>query len=349
MDNTRCLTLLLLLLVVQSCDPGKAPADEGGYFKVTGQTMGSVYNITYRDDEGRNLKPDIDQLLIEINQDVSTYIDESTISKFNQSDSFLDLETDGNQHFLKNVHEAKRIFEVTGGAFDPTVMPLVNYWGFGYDGRHKVSKVDSVKVDSLLELVGFQKVGLSTEGTSIEKRVPGMQLDFSGCAKGYAIDAVGNLLEEKGIENYLVEIGRDTKAKGLNSKGNAWRIAISLPKEGAALNEFHSIVELKDMALATSGNYQNFYEVNGIKYSHTIHPKTGYPERNKILSASVFAPDGMTADAYATAFMVMGLEEAFALAERLEEVDAYFIYRESDAQMGVMATSNSPSSTAVSD
>ena len=311
--------------------------------RITGQTMGTTYHISYRDELGRDLKAEIDRLLEEVNLEVSTYIEESTISRFNRGGRDFALGPELPEHFLENFRTSLQVYEATRGAYDPTVMPLVNYWGFGYAGRKKVSRVDSLKIDSLRHFVGLNKIRLEEgQPAKLQKELAEVQLDFSACAKGYAIDAVGNLLEQKQISDYMVEIGREVKVSGVSSRNSDWRIGIVFPEEGASPTELHSIVMLKDQAMATSGNYQNYYEVGGVRYAHTISPQTGYPERNSLLSASVFASECMVADAYATAFMVMGPQPALELAERLEGIEAFLICRSDSGGMEVLATSGVP-------
>lgn len=215
---------------------------------------------------------------------------------------------------------------MTGGAFDPTVMPLVNAWGFGPD---KEMKHDSAYIDSLKQLVGFDKIRFSKQRVS--KSDPRIQLDFSASAKGYGVDVVAAFLEDKGIKDLFIEIGGEVVAKGKNLYTNdIWKIGI-LDPDSDEINQFYTaIVGLKDRAMATSGNYFNYYIENGIKYSHTISPFTGYPIRHPLLSASVFANDCMTADALATACMVVGHEKAIEIAENHPEIDVFLVY--SDAQ-----------------
>jgi FAD:protein FMN transferase len=320
------------------------------YLTLEGQTMGTYYRVTYGDAQQRDFQGSIDSLLQAINLEVSTYIPEATISRFNQAEVSFDLRTDprsgeagayANRHFLPNFLKAKEVYAQTEGYFDPTVMPLVNYWGFGYTPKKPVEQADSAKVQELLLLVGFGQVELLVQGedTLLQKARPGVQLDFSAIAKGYGVDEVGRFLAAQGIENFLVDIGGEALSRGRSPRGDAWRIGINRPQEDAAVDEIQVAVPLDNRAIATSGNYRNFYEVDGLKYSHTINPKTGFPERNTLLSASVFAPDCMTADAFATAFMTMGLERAFALANQLPDIEAYFIYGLPD---GGMATRYTP-------
>ena len=293
--------------------------------------MGTYYQVTYADSLQRSFKADIDALLLALNQEVSTYIDTASISVFNRSDQGIPLAYNpfgqdvphDNQHLLQNFQAAKSISARTAGAFDPTVMPLVNYWGFGYTEKREVTRVDSARVDSLQRLVGMENVFLRND--SLLKTHPGVQLDFSAIAKGYGVDQIAVFLHEQGIQDYYVEIGGEVVARGKSPRGDYWRIGISDPREGAGLQDIQTAVPLIDQALATSGNYRNVYEVNGQKYSHTINPRTGFPERSRLLSASVFAPDCMTADAYATACMVAGPEQALAFAKKNEQIEVYLI------------------------
>ncbi len=331
---------LIVLLAFSACkqDQTKQPATSR-YVVLEGETMGTYYGLNYGDSLGRNFQAAVDSLLLEINLGVSTYIESSVISKFNQAESTLKLEDTlqgPERYFLDNFYAAKSVFHRSGGAFDPTVMPLVNYWGFGYTPKRPVLSVDSVKVDSLLRYVGFDKISL--RGGVLTKSLPGVQLDFGGCAKGYGVDAMGRLLESKGIYNYLVNIGGEVRARGVNAKGLVWTIGINKPVEDGSLEDVQATHTLKDRCVSTSGNYRNFYEVNGVKYSHTINPKTGFPERTTLLSASVFSDSSVISDAFGTAFMVLGKEKAFKLAQTLKGVDAFLIYGKSDGSMGTQFT-----------
>jgi thiamine biosynthesis lipoprotein len=341
--------LFALLLTLAACAPeGNKSPENPDYSIVEGETMGTYYRVTYKDVKGDDLKPTFDSLLRALNLEVSTYIPQSTISRFNQADSLFDLGTHpvkgdsepyGNEHFIANYQKAVEIAQASDGYFDPTVMPLVNYWGFGYEERN-MAQVDSAKVDSLLQYIGVDKVNLDLYDNSkiIRKALPGVKIDFSAIAKGYGVDLLGRTLESRGIKDYLVDIGGETLAKGQSPRQTDWKLGISLPDETAQLSDLQTTVPLRNQALATSGNYRNFYELDGVKYSHTINPKTGYPERNTLLSASVFAPDCMTADAYATAFMTLGTERAFELASSLPTIEAYFIYSRQDGIMDVRYT-----------
>ena len=340
--------LALLLAFLLSCSSGEQQAS-GPYAKLAGETMGTTYRIAYSDPQGRDFQQAVDSLLEWVNLEVSTYIGQSTISRFNQADSLFNLayhprtqEAEGhsNRHFLANYFKAREVYENSEGYFDPTIMPLVNYWGFGYTPKKAVQAVDSVAIDSLMNFVGFDKVHFTVNGEDslLVKATPGVQLDFSALAKGYGVDAVARLLASRGIQDYMVEIGGEVAARGQSPRGGDWKIGINVPREDAGMQDIQTAVPLHNQALATSGNYRNFYEVNGAKYSHTISPFTGFPERSILLSASVFAPDCMTADAYATAFMAMGLDKAFALASRLPGIEGYFLYNQEDGALGVRYT-----------
>ena len=340
----RNLFSLLVILCLLSC----STSEDTAYATINGETMGTYYKVTYNPSTYKVNKEACDQLLVEINNEVSTYIDSSTISKFNQTERELNI--DGNTlyssldsgtsgHFMANFMAAKEVFKKSRGYFDPTVMPLVNYWGFGYTEKKKVTAIDSLLIDSLLQFVGFDKVSMTMETPYVvNKTLPGVQLDFSALAKGYAVDELAELLERNGIVDYLVDIGGEIRARGISPKNKLWTVGINTPKEDAGLSEVHTAVPLANQAIATSGNYRNFYEVDGKKYSHTISPSTGFPERNSLLSASVFAEDCMTADAFATAFMTMGLDKAFSLATNTKDLEAFFIFGQEDGSMGVKFT-----------
>jgi FAD:protein FMN transferase len=296
--------------------------------------MGTYYRVTYFDPEGRDVQASIDSLLEAINAEVSTYIPTATISRFNQSAEAFELEG-AQPHFRANFLRAREIYALTDGAFDPTVMPLVNYWGFGYTPKAPVTRVDSMVVDSLRQLVGFAAVlGLESPAqTKLKKPLPGVQLDFSAIAKGYAVDRIGVLLAERGIRDVLVDIGGEARAWGQSPRGDAWRMGINIPEEQADLKALFASLPLQDRAMATSGNYRNVYTVGGQTFSHTIHPRTGFPERNTLLSATILADDCMSADALATACMVLGMEAARDLILQLPGVDGLLIFGGPDGTM----------------
>ncbi len=297
--------------------------------------MGTTYSVKAH--VAKLNQSDIENALFSVNQSLSTYIDTSLISAFNQCDSGMILENDDlSGMFVDNYRISREIHDLSGGAFDPTVMPLVNLWGFGYAEKQKNQLPDSLEVDSVRSLVGFNKISLVDHNgkNAISKSSPKVQLDFSAVAKGYGVDKLADLIEEKGGRAYMVEIGGEVRVKGQPSDGRRWTIGINKPEENAGNSEIQAIVELKDQAMATSGNYRNFYEVNGVKVSHSINPSTGYPERSSLLSATIVHPKCAYADAMATACMILGLEEAKDLINMNEAYEAYFIYGLEDGSFG---------------
>ncbi len=308
---------------------------------IQGETMGTTFSISYLDSTGIDLMDALEFLLIDFNQSVSTYIADSEIATFNQSDS---ITIDKKGHFFRNYVIARTVYQQTDGWFNPAVMPLVNYWGFGYKGKDIVQQIDSAAVKSLLQLVQFNSIVSKEKGDSIilSKTIEGLELDFSAIAKGDAVDAVGRLLESKGVVHYYVEIGGEIRARGHTITGHPWRSGIRQPQEGASKRAIQVAIQLKDVSVATSGNYENYLEdqQTGQKYAHTINPKTGYPEKNNLLSASVFAADCAAADAYATAFMAMGLEKTKALLMQMPALQAYLIYADTKGVIQVYTTDN---------
>lgn len=288
-----------------------------GKMTLSGKTMGTTYNITYLDEESRDLQSSIDSLLVVFNQSLSTYIPESELSQFNLGDTL-----DFNLPYLLPVLEAsQKVYENTNGAFDPTVGPLVNIWGFGPSGPELK---DSVDIKNLLATVGFSKIEFDQK--QLRKKVAGIYLDFSAIAKGYGSDVVAEFLKNKSVSNYLVEIGGELVANGTNEKGELWKVGVNRPEESANASDLISIIALQDRGMATSGNYRNYYVRDSVKISHTINPATGYPVNHNLLSATVLAKDCMTADAYATAMMVMGTEKAIALDSTINEIEVFLIY-----------------------
>jgi len=312
------LVLLSAILVVWTYRQSKSEKP----IKIEGETMGTTYHITYFDSRGRNLKPSVDSLLLVFNQSLNTYFPNSEITQFNEGKSRkFEL-----PFFLPVLRSSREITEQSEGAFDPTVMPLVNAWGFG---PGKKIKPDSVQVDSIRDFIGFDKIRFNED--SLWKEDDRVQLDFSAIAKGYGVDEVARLIRSKGIENLFVEIGGEISATGKNLQTKkSWEAGVLDPSSTYANQSFKAYVSLSDKAMATSGNYFNYYEEDGKKFSHTIDPSTGYPIQREILSASVFAKDCMTADGWATAFMVMGHEKAIDILSKHPELDAFLIYSDAN-------------------
>ncbi|PZX57985.1 FAD:protein FMN transferase [Algoriphagus chordae] len=295
----------------------ETPVSVAGKMILSGKTMGTTYNITYLDEESRDLQTSIDSLLEVFNESLSTYIPDSELSQFNLDDT-LDFKL---PYLLPVLEASKKVYDNTNGAFDPTVGPLVNIWGFGPGGPELK---DSVDIKNLLKTVGFDKIAF--DQNQLRKKVQGIYLDFSAIAKGYGSDVVADYLKNKGISNYLVEIGGELVAKGQNEKGELWKVGVNRPEVSANASALLGIIALKDKGMATSGNYRNFYVRDSVKISHTINPATGYPVNHTLLSATVVADNCMMADAYATAMMVMGKDEAISLDEKLDEIEVFLIY-----------------------
>lgn len=285
---------------------------------IQGYTMGTItYNVKYVASEVEGLDEMISKELIAFNQSLSTYIADSEISRLNETGS-LKYES---KFFFPVLKASKKIFKQTNGTFDPSVGPLVQAWGFGPD--KSIPNLDSTKVDSLKGVIGFDQVNFDQEEVSLPAN---FQLDFSAIAKGYAVDIVAELLEEKGISRYLVEIGGEVRCRGENDEEKPWSLGIEDPTVSTEEQRLMAIVRLKDLSLATSGNYRNYYEKDGQIFAHIIDPRTGFTAKHNLLSASVFASDCMTADAYATAFMVLGLEYSKEILKG-QNLDAILIYR----------------------
>lgn len=285
-----------------------------------GMVFGTVYHITYQ--SSKSLQKDIEAELAKVDASLSPFNERSIITAVNEN-----RDTVVNKMFSDVFALAMKISDSTNGAFDITVAPLVNAWGFGFKGGAMPSRH---QVDSLKALVGYHKVSL-TNGR-VSKTDPRIMLDCSSIAKGYGCDVVAKFLIAKGIDNYMVEIGGEIVTRGISEKRLPWKIGVTKPTDDS-LNvnqEIQTIINVTDKAMATSGNYRNFYYKNGRKYAHTIDPSTGYPVQHNILSSTVIADDCATADAYATAFMVMGLDKAKTILSRHPELMAYFILASDD-------------------
>ena len=294
-----------------------------------GLIFGTVYKITYQHDE--NLKEKIEAELKHFDGSLSPFNDTATITRINRNEDIVP------DSFFTNVfRRSAEISKETDGAFDITVASLANVWGFGFK---KGVFPDSAMIDSLLELTGYEKVKLSEEG-KIVKQDDRIMLSCSAIAKGYAVDVIAQLLKKEGIRNFMVDIGGEVVVSGQNPQNGAWRIGLNKPiDDSLAVNqELQAVLQVTDLGMATSGNYRNFYYKDGKKYAHTIDPRTGYPVQHNILSATVIAKDCMSADAYATAFMVMGLEEAERFADAHPDIEACFIYADEEGKFQTYMT-----------
>ncbi len=334
-DFTTCLmntsirliliTLLSALLLV-ACKPDTYRFNEGTIF-------GTVYHLTYQAD--KDLQRQVEAELNRFDAELSMFNPNSTLSRISAHDT-TPFNLNSYPWVLRVIQKSLDYSALTDGAFDITVAPLVNAWGFGFAQSGAVTQAT---VDSLLTIVGSHRLSL-TKGF-LRKSDNRVQLDASAIAKGYACDVVAELLEKNGVSNYLVEIGGEMALKGKNPNGTPWRVGINSPEDDSTSSnlEWMEKLTLTDRCVATSGNYRRFYVKNGKRYAHTIDPHTGYPVQHSLLSATVVAEDCLTADALATAFMVMGVEKAMILAERLPDVDALFICAGDSGALTVSGTS----------
>ena len=300
------------------------------YHNDKGMVFGTTYSITYQADS--SLHTSIKKELQKVDEALSPFNKQSVITAVNENRNMT-----VNKMFADVFLMAEKISEDTDGAFDITVAPLVNAWGFGVKSGKHPSHHD---IDSLKTIIGYKKVSLND--LRVTKTDPRVMLDCSSIAKGYGSDAVAAMLERHGVKNYMVEIGGEIVTKGISQKRMPWKIGVTKPIDDSLSlsQEIQCIINVTDKAMATSGNYRNFYYHGGKKYAHTIDPKTGYPVQHSILSATVIANNCATADAYATAFMVMGMEKAQKLLERHPELMAYIIFADKD---GIIQTWCSPS------
>lgn len=322
----KLLIILFSVFIIISCKQ----TPKTTYLSFSGFTQGTTYSITYESIDSINYQKEVDYLLAEFDTSLSTYIPSSFISKINRNEwNKMD------DYLITVLEKSQEVYKMTDGAFDITVAPLVNAWGFGFSNKEEMT---NAKVDSILEFVGFDKI--SFHDSIITKSDPRIMLDMNAIAQGYSVDVIADFLERKGISNYLVEIGGELKTKGLNSKGKEWKIGIDKPFDNNLMpgENLQAIIKLTNKSLATSGNYRKFYEHNGVKYSHTINPKTGYSVNHSLLSTTVIANDCITADAYATAFMVLGLEKSYELAMQLPDIEAYFVYSNENGEFQVKET-----------
>jgi thiamine biosynthesis lipoprotein len=298
--------------------------------RIAGNAQGSTYHITYYDKKNRNLQPEIEKILADFDKSVSTYLPTSIISRINTNEKNVTVD----KYFIACFNKAKEVWKNTEGAFDPTVYPLVNAWGFGPGKKQKLEKA---QIDSILQFVGFDLISL--KGNKVIKKDPRVALDFNAFAQGYSVDVVSEFLNSKGIQAYIVEIGGEVYAKGKKPNGDNWTIGIEKPVDNkSSQNPLKAIVKLENLAIATSGNYRKFFIEDGIRYAHHIDPKTGYPTKNNLLSASIFSKECISSDANATGVLVMGLEKAKEFLQQHPELQAYLIYSDDQGNYQVYET-----------
>lgn len=322
--------LLILWLVSTWTAPARAHDDP---IVFSGKTMGTTYQIKFFPGPGfipRDLESKIRGCLDEINRSMSVFEPESEISRFNalrETDTPFPVSGD----FYKVLETAAYIHRITGGAWDGTVKPLVDLWGFGAPGaRYRPPAPE--KIREAMKTMGFDRIRLSGNRALVKKNA-GVTLDLASIAKGYGVDRLAALLKDAGIRNFLVEIGGEVYASGQKPGGTPWQIGINAPRPDALLNRVYKAVPLKDIALATSGDYRNFFEHQGVRYSHVIDPRTGYPVRNGVVSVSVLANTCTLADGLATALMVLGPEKGVDLVDGLESVECLILVNQKDASV----------------
>lgn len=324
-----CIYLFSIVILFTS-----ACREKPEFSNFAGTAQGTTYSIVFENSPKLDpfaLKAEIEKILDDFDMSLSLYKDSSILSRINRNEDVMP-----DEYFIEVFRRSVEISYLTKGAFDITVGPLVRAWGFGPD-EHK--DVSAQKVDSLLRLVGIDKLKL-TDG-KIVKSDPRVKLDFNAIAQGYSVDVLSNYLLEKGIKNSLVEIGGEVRARG-SKNGNPWRIGIDRPEDNNMIpgQNLSAVMEMEDRSLATSGNYRKFYVENGIKYSHTINPFSGYPAKNRLLSATILASDCATADGIATACMVMGKEKSIEFLDLHPEYDAYLIYSDEEGNFKTWMSEN---------
>lgn len=322
--------LFLLILTFLNC----ADKDSSDYDRLEGSAFGTTYHITMKPGNSTIGERQIDSLIQGINRSLSTYDPESAISRINRGDTTVLVDP----YFVEVFNKSGRINSDSDGAFDPTIGVLVNAWGFGPGPA--IPDMDQQKVDSLMQTVGFYRLKLS-RGKLI-KPSPNTFIDFNAIAKGYGVDVIGRFLEERGVKDYLVEIGGEIRARGLNDKGQPWKVAIEEPNFDGS-RSFQAIIELNNESIATSGNYRKFKvdSETGEKYAHTIDPRTGYPSKSKLLSVSVIGSmDCADADGYATAFMAMGLMHTKVYLQNHKRMKAFLIFADDNGEIKTFKTPN---------
>lgn len=320
-------------------------SSENNFYTIEGFAQGTTYQIKYEASHDLKIKREIDSLLQDFDWHLSTYLDSSLISDFNNADvhSYCQIVSS----IIANCFlESRKIYEVTDGAFNPAVYPLVDFWGF-YDMANKEHQPTREEIDSILKFIVFDSTAIqlvqnkwidtdelsANELCKVDAR---LKLDFNAIAQGFSVDLIGLFLKSWGVENYMVELGGEVKCRGVNAYGNLWKIGIDRPSDGASVANrvLNAAVLVDNKGLATSGNYRKFYELNGIKYAHTIDPRTGMPVSHSLLSTTVVSDKASVSDAYATAFMVLGVEKTKLFLEKHEELDldVYLIYANANGE-----------------
>jgi len=309
----------IILVFVISANLLFSCKQSGNYINNRGFTQGTIYSIKYESPKGTDYEEEIKQLLHDFSASLSTYLPTSLISRINQNDTTVVVD----DYFRTVFNKAAEVNRASDGVFDITIAPIVNLWGFGFTGN--VPDINPEKIDSLMQYVGMDKVRIA--GDKVIKDLPGVMLDVNAIAKGYSADVVADFLKAKGCRNFSVEIGGEVVTQGVNANGHIWYVVIEKPMENTWLGESkQAIVRLNNRAMATSGNYRRFHEIDGKKYGHTFDTKTGYPAMHNLLSVTIVADDCITADAWATVCLASGLEKSIQILKLHPELDALLIY-----------------------
>ncbi|MGD1844881.1 MAG: FAD:protein FMN transferase [Salibacteraceae bacterium] len=352
MNTSRFFTAIIGLILLFSACQNTPEKVNTGYLHIRGAAQGTSYSIKYKDPTGRNIRAALDSIYAEMDQSISNYKAGSLIQQVNDADSMHKID----HHFLTMLQRSQWAYELSEGAFDPTIWPLMQFWGFGGEGIKEVDSIDSVALDSVLQMVGFNKVRLfdgkrqlsireamyssyRPDYWTILKDHPDLQLDFNALGQGYTVDIIAAYLDGLTITDYMIELGGEVRVKGKNPFGNPWTTGIVKPVEDKLAKDQMAVLPLDNQSITTSGNYRKFYQKDGQKVAHTINPKTGSTSQHNLLSATVVAPDCTMADALSTVCMVLGMEKARELVEPIEGVSLFLVYAEED---GSMATYTSP-------
>ena len=338
--------LLLLSFFVLGCAPTENEQTVPDPITIRGEAQGSTYSILYYSSGDTLPQADIDSILHDIDLSLSAWEPQSLLNELNASDSLEIVFDDYHGYFTDMVKYSREVYQATDGVFDPTIAPLVDAWGFGFKGKQEMN---DEKVDSLLDLVGFSygniRLTRFDDRNKLDpKRVlvksnKAIRFDFNSIAQGYSVDVLADYLEVKNISNFLIELGGEMLAKGKKPNGDLWKVGIDKPDENATERQLNATIKLKEEAIATSGNYRKFYVKDGVKYAHTLDPKTGFPVRHNLLSATVLADKCWKADAFATAFMVMGMERTKKFLESNSQLnlEVYLIYDEAGSYKTYMS------------
>lgn len=328
---------ILCTLFLNACNAKlDKTTSEAFKFQISGTAQGTTYSVVYYDLRERNFKPAMDSVLMAIDQSVSTYLQGSCIDRWNKSDTGALVD----RLFLEVLFNSWNVYKTTNGAFDPTIKPLVTYWGFGSEQFAQPDRVDQRKIDSLRVLVDFDTLRLWQSGEFVsldefqrklgdrdsvflQKPMSAMQLDFNAIAQGWSADKMAEHLVECGVDRFFIELGGEIVAGFPKPDGDLWRFGIDKPLDPGLQRQMQAIVNLRNRGLATSGSYRKFYERNGKRFSHTINPATGFPVDHGLLSATVVSESAGTADAFATAFMVMGADSTLSFLRARPYLGSY--------------------------